>query len=160
MAIEFSLSCPQGGQGEEGHQSGMASQSPEISAKIAEWILSSGNPSVPKIFKLSAAVTFIEQIVQEIQKVFKKYPNSKAGITLSNSFPVMDFKGPLVTGGSWSKGVVYGMAGEGVLPITYLTLAKVAPLGVEISGNGGAINHHHAAQFLALGCNTVQVSRV
>jgi dihydropyrimidine dehydrogenase (NAD+) subunit PreA len=48
------------------------------------------------------------------------------------------------------------MAGTGVLNISYLTLAKAAPLGLNISGNGGAMTYKEAANFLALGCSTVQ----
>ncbi|MFP4687180.1 MAG: 4Fe-4S dicluster-binding protein, partial [bacterium] len=35
-------------------------------------------------------------------------------------------------------------------------LAKAAPIGVEISGNGGPMDYKAAADFLALGCKTVQ----
>ena len=49
-----------------------------------------------------------------------------------------------------------GMAGTGVLNISYLSLAKAAPLGLVISGNGGAMTYKEAADFLALGCTTVQ----
>jgi dihydropyrimidine dehydrogenase (NAD+) subunit PreA len=48
------------------------------------------------------------------------------------------------------------MSGEGVLPISYLSLARAGSMGVFISGNGGAMNHHDAANFLALGAGNVQ----
>jgi len=48
------------------------------------------------------------------------------------------------------------MSGEGVLPISYLTLAKVAHIGVTVSGNGGPMDYRAAANFLALGARTVQ----
>jgi dihydropyrimidine dehydrogenase (NAD+) subunit PreA len=48
------------------------------------------------------------------------------------------------------------MSGEGVLPISYLTLAKVAGMGITVSGNGGAMTYRDAANFLALGAGTVQ----
>jgi dihydropyrimidine dehydrogenase (NAD+) subunit PreA len=48
------------------------------------------------------------------------------------------------------------MSGEGVLPISYLTLAKAAGAGVAISGNGGPMDYKAAADFLALGARTVQ----
>ncbi|MBU1077005.1 MAG: 4Fe-4S binding protein, partial [Spirochaetes bacterium] len=47
-------------------------------------------------------------------------------------------------------------SGQGVTPISYLTLAKAVPLGVEISGNGGPMFYRSAADFLALGTKTVQ----
>ena len=48
------------------------------------------------------------------------------------------------------------MSGEGVTPISYLTLAQAVPEGIEISGNGGPMNYKAAMDFLALGVKTVQ----
>jgi dihydropyrimidine dehydrogenase (NAD+) subunit PreA len=48
------------------------------------------------------------------------------------------------------------MSGEGVIPISNLTLANVARLGVAVSGNGGPMDYKAAAHFLALGAKTVQ----
>ncbi len=48
------------------------------------------------------------------------------------------------------------MSGEGVTPISYLTLANAVPEGIEISGNGGPMNYKAAMDFLALGVKTVQ----
>ena len=56
----------------------------------------------------------------------------------------------------WEEGVVIGMSGEGVLPISNLTLAKVSGTGITVSGNGGAMTYKDAANFLALGAQTVQ----
>ncbi len=56
MGIEYSLSCPQGGDGTEGD---IVSQNAAITAKIIDWIMEVGSPDVPKLFKLTAAVTSI-----------------------------------------------------------------------------------------------------
>jgi ferredoxin len=56
----------------------------------------------------------------------------------------------------WEEGVVIGMSGEGVLPISNLTLAKVSGTEIAVSGNGGPMNYKAAANFLALGAQTVQ----
>jgi dihydropyrimidine dehydrogenase (NAD+) subunit PreA len=89
------------------------------------------------------------------------FPGKKAGITLANSFPVMNFKDVPDIDGVWEKGIVYGMAGEGVVPMSYLCLASVPRdsegKGMEISGNGGVFDYKAAAHFMALGCNTVQM---
>ncbi|UCF78576.1 MAG: FAD-dependent oxidoreductase [Candidatus Eiseniibacteriota bacterium] len=151
MAIEYSLSCPQGGDGTEGD---IVSQNAELSAKIIDWVLERGDGSVPKLFKLTGAVTSIVAIVSAIKQVFDRHRDKKAGITLANTFPTMVFRPGKKR--EWGEGVVVGMGGEGVLNISYLSLAKAAPLGVEISGNGGPVNYKHAADFLALGCKTVQ----
>jgi NADPH-dependent glutamate synthase beta subunit-like oxidoreductase/dihydroorotate dehydrogenase/Pyruvate/2-oxoacid:ferredoxin oxidoreductase delta subunit len=152
MAIEYSLSCPQGGDGTEGD---IVSQNAELTAKIIDWIMQVGSPDVPKLFKLTAAVTSIVPILRAIRGVLDKYPDKKAGITLANSFPTLALR-PASNGHKWDQGVIVGMSGEGVTPISYLTLARAVPEGIEISGNGGPMNYKAAMDFLALGVKTVQ----
>jgi len=89
MIVEYSLSCPQGGDGTKGD---IVSQDAELSAKIVDWVMEISDPNIPKLFKLTGAVTSIYQIVYSIKKVFDKYPNKKAGITLANSFPSLVFR--------------------------------------------------------------------
>jgi NADPH-dependent glutamate synthase beta subunit-like oxidoreductase/dihydroorotate dehydrogenase/Pyruvate/2-oxoacid:ferredoxin oxidoreductase delta subunit len=151
MGIEYSLSCPQGGDGTEG---AIVSQNAALTAKIIDWIMQVGDPDIPKLFKLSAAVTSIAPILRAIRKVLDRYPNKKAGITLANSFPTLAFRS--ATGHAWDEGVIVGMSGEGVTPISYLTLAQAVPEGIEISGNGGPMNYKAAMDFIALGVKTVQ----
>jgi dihydropyrimidine dehydrogenase (NAD+) subunit PreT len=151
MGIEYSLSCPQGGDGTAGD---VVSQNAELSAKIIDWVMEAGDPQFPKLFKLTGAVTSIRAVALRIREVFAQYPDKLAGITLANSFPALSLQSDLETGRD--RGIIVGMAGEGVLPITYLTLAHVADLGLVVSGNGGAMDHRAAAGFLALGASTVQ----
>ncbi len=150
-AIEYSLSCPQGGEGTEGD---IVSQSAELTAKVIDWVMQVSNPDVPKLFKLSAAVTSIETIMNAVKKVLDKYPEKKAGVTLANTFPVLGFQDRDKK--EWENGVVLGMSGEGVAPISYHTLARAVPIGVTISGNGGPMDYRQTANFLALGAKTVQ----
>jgi len=89
MGIEYSLSCPQGGDGTEGD---IVSQNAALTARIIEWILQVGDPDIPKLFKLTAAVTSIVPILRAIRKVLDAHPKSKAGITLANSFPTLGFR--------------------------------------------------------------------
>jgi NADPH-dependent glutamate synthase beta subunit-like oxidoreductase/dihydroorotate dehydrogenase/Pyruvate/2-oxoacid:ferredoxin oxidoreductase delta subunit len=148
--IEYSLSCPQGGDGTKGD---IVAQDAELTAKVVEWVLSGAHAGVPKLFKLTPAVTAIVPIVTAVREVFARHPHAQAGITLANSFPALAFR---ADGGRWDEGVVVGMSGAGVAPISNLTLAKVAGLGVTVSGNGGAMDYRAAANFLALGARTVQ----
>jgi len=151
MGIEYSLSCPQGGDGTEG---AIVSQNATLTARIIDWIMQIGDPDIPKLFKLSAAVTSIVPILRAIRKTLDKYPNNKAGITLANSFPTLAFRP--AEEHPWDEGVIVGMSGEGITPISYLTLAQAVPEGLEISGNGGPMNYKAAMDFLALGVKTVQ----
>ena len=151
MGIEYSLSCPQGGDGTEGD---IVSQNAALTAKIINWIMEVSSTDIPKLFKLTAAVTSIVPILRAIHGVLDKYPEKKAGITLANSFPTLAFR-PAI-GRVWEEGVIVGMSGDGVTPISYLTLANAVPEGIEISGNGGPMNYKAAMDFLALGVKTVQ----
>lgn len=151
MGVEYSLSCPQGGDGTNGD---VVSQNAALTAKIIDWVMEASDDDNPKLFKLTAAVTAIIPIIKAIEEVFARYPNKKAGVTLANSFPSLAFrKSP---GRRWEEGVIIGMSGEGVLPISNLTLARVASTGIIVSGNGGAMTYKDAADFLALGAHTVQ----
>lgn len=155
MGIEYSLSCPQGGDGAKGD---IVSQDAELTGKIIDWVMEAGDYKTPKLFKLTAAVTSIYPIISEIIRVFEKHPGKKAGVTLANTFPSLTFrKGDK---GSWEEGIVIGLSGEGVIPISNLTLANVSKLGIVVSGNGGPMDYKSAADFLALGAETVQFCTV
>lgn len=152
MGIEYSLSCPQGGDGTKGD---IVSQDPELTAKIVDWIMSVSDAEIPKLFKLTGAVTAIYPILFAIKQVLDTYPNKKAGVTLANTFPGLEFQ-PSGEDKLWEDGVVIGMSGQGVTAISNLTLANASKLDVKVSGNGGPMDYKSAAHFLALGAETVQ----
>nr|MBP7195613.1 4Fe-4S binding protein [Candidatus Cloacimonadota bacterium] len=157
MGIEYSLSCPQGGDGTHGD---IVSQDAALTAKIVDWVMEISHPDIPKLFKLTGAVTAIYPIVKAIRDVLDRYPGKKAGITLANTFPTLAFRDKYPSDrpdtALWDEAMIVGMSGEGVLPISYLTIARAAKLGVSISGNGGPMDYLGAANFLALGAETVQ----
>jgi NADPH-dependent glutamate synthase beta subunit-like oxidoreductase/dihydroorotate dehydrogenase/NAD-dependent dihydropyrimidine dehydrogenase PreA subunit len=155
MGIEYSLSCPQGGDGTKGD---IVSQDAELTGKIIDWVMEASDYETPKLFKLTAAVTAIYPIITEIKRVFAKYPGKKAGVTLANTFPSLAFRKGSKR--NWEEGIVIGLSGEGVIPISNLTLANVSKLGVVVSGNGGPMDYKSAADFLALGAETVQFCTV
>ncbi len=154
MAIEYSLSCPQGGDGTEGD---IVSQNAALTAKIIGWVMEVSNPEIPKLFKLTAAVTSVAAILKAIKAVLDKYPNKKAGVTLANTFPSFTFR-KHIDGKEheWEQGVVIGMSGHGVTAISNSSLWNVRNSGVAVSGNGGPMNYKDAANFLALGAINVQ----
>ncbi len=75
MGIEYSLSCPQGGDGTEGD---IVSQNAALTAKIIDWIMQVGDPNIPKLFKLTAAVTSLAPILRAIRAVLDKYPEQQS----------------------------------------------------------------------------------
>jgi dihydroorotate dehydrogenase len=81
MGIEYSLSCPQGGDGTKGD---IVSQDAELTAKIVGWVMEAGDPDVPKLFKLTGAVTAIRPIVTAVKETLARHPGKKAGVTLAN----------------------------------------------------------------------------
>ncbi len=149
--IEYSLSCPQGGDGTEGD---IVSQSAPLTAKIIDWVMECSQPDIPKLFKLTGAVTSIVPILQAIKTVFDRYPHKKAGVTLANTFPSLAFRPGAKT--QWDEGIIVGMSGDGVKHISNLTLANASQVGLVVSGNGGPMDYKAAADFLALGASTVQ----
>ena len=155
MGVEYSLSCPQGGDGTDGD---VVSQNAELTAKIVDWVMAASADDCPKLFKLTAAVTAIPPIVRRIQTVLARYPQKQAGITLANSFPALAIRRAKQR--PWDEGVVVGLSGEGVLAISNLTLARATGLGVVVSGNGGPMDYRAAAHFLALGARTVQLCSI
>lgn len=150
MGIEYSLSCPQGGDGTHGD---IVAQDAALSAKIIDWVMQVSSPNVPKLFKLTGAVTAIKPIISAVKAVLDRYPDKKAGVTLANTFPSLGFRERTQ---GWDEGVIVGMSGAGVLPISYLSLARAGGMSVFVSGNGGAMNYMDAANFLALGAGNVQ----
>ncbi|MDQ1355021.1 MAG: dihydropyrimidine dehydrogenase, partial [Acidobacteriota bacterium] len=153
MGIEYSLSCPQGGDGTEGD---IVSQNAALTAKIIDWVMEISDPAIPKLFKLTGAVTSIAVIMNAIRQVLDKYPAKKAGVTLANTFPTLIFRKG--NNPPWEEGIIVGMSGDGITPISYLTLANAmsGASGIVISGNGGPMDYKAAADFLALGAKTVQ----
>ncbi len=151
MGIEYSLSCPQGGDGTEGD---IVSQNAALTAKIIDWIMEVGSPDIPKLFKLTAAVTSIVPILRAIRKVLDKYPEKKAGITLANSFPTLAFR-PAI---GQRLGGRCGHRHERRRRHAHLLsdARQRGPEGIEISGNGGPMTYKAAMDFLALGVKTVQ----
>jgi len=150
MGIEYSLSCPQGGDGTHGD---IVAQDAELTAKIIDWVMQISDPEIPKLFKLTGAVTAIYPIITAVKEVLDRYPGKKAGVTLANTFPTLGFRERKE---GWDEGIIVGMSGEGALPISYLSLARAGKMGVFVSGNGGAMSYMDAANFLALGAGNVQ----
>jgi NADPH-dependent glutamate synthase beta subunit-like oxidoreductase/dihydroorotate dehydrogenase/ferredoxin len=151
MGVEYSLSCPQGGDGTEGD---IVSQNAALTAKIIDWVMEVSDPDIPKLFKLTGAVTSIVAILNAVKQVLQEYPGKKAGVTLANTFPTMIFREG--SKAAWEDGIVVGMSGEGVLPISYLTIAQAASVGIPISATAGPMDYKAAADLLALGAGTVQ----
>src|ERR1039457_4745627 len=76
MGVEYSLSCPQGGDGTNGD---LVSQNAELTARIVGWVIEACAPAVPKLFKLAGSVTAFQPIVRAIREVLARHPDKRAG---------------------------------------------------------------------------------
>ena len=84
MGIEYSLSCPQGGDGTEGD---IVSQNAALTARIIDWILEVGDPDIPKLFKLTAAVTSIVPILGQSRRSLPSTHTAKQGLPWQTPSP-------------------------------------------------------------------------
>ncbi|CAL6088071.1 Dihydropyrimidine_dehydrogenase [Hexamita inflata] len=146
--VELSLSCPQGGDSSEGS---IAAQSVAQSCKIVRWALETPEltKKVPLLFKMTAACTSVETIIKAVQKVIEEYPEKNAGITMANSFPVVDIKQTVRPNRAYPyDAIVVGLGGAHVLPISNLSLTSLFNVqNLQISGNGGVVDYKSAADF-------------
>ncbi|KAL0236456.1 hypothetical protein GEMRC1_003038 [Eukaryota sp. GEM-RC1] len=145
--VEYSLSCPQGSGGDEeksGNEGSMVSQSASLTRKVIDWVMECSNPNIPKLFKLTGAVTDPMTPVGAAMEVFAKYPNKKGGATLANSFPSLEFiESKQSSNGKYRQARV-------LLPCPWTRDQ------LELSASGGAMDYRSTADFMALGATTVQ----
>ncbi len=110
MGVEYSLSCPQGGDGTNGD---LVSQSAELTAKIVGWVMETGDPDVPKLFKLTGAVTAIQPIIRAIQEVLRPPSRQEGRCDAREQLPVARVPalgGPPLGGGGRDRDVGRGRA--------------------------------------------------
>ena len=152
--VELNFGCPHG-MSERGMGSAVG-QVPEYIQQVTEWC--KAHTDLPVFVKLTPNITDIRyparaahsggaDAVSLINTI-----NSITGIDLDNMAPQ-----PTVAG----KGVHGGYCGPAVKPIALSMVSEIArdpqTQGLPISGIGGVGTWRDAAEFLALGCGSVQV---
>lgn len=151
--IELNFGCPHG-MCERGMGSAVG-QEPKIAEKIAKWAVDFSN--IPVLVKLTPNVADITE--QGMAAVRAKADGvalintikSIMGVDLDDLIPF-----PKLRNGSTNG----GYCGPAIKPIALhmvATLAKHPEFNLEISGVGGIRNWRDAAEFIALGCTSVQV---
>ncbi len=153
-AVELNFGCPHG-MSERGMGSAVG-QVPEYIEMVARWCKM--HTKLPVIVKLTPNITDIRyparaaktggaDAVSLINTI-----NSIVSVDLENFAPV-----PTIDG----KGSHGGYCGPAVKPIALNMVAEIArdpeTHGMPISGIGGITDWRDAAEFIALGCGTVQV---
>jgi dihydropyrimidine dehydrogenase (NAD+) subunit PreA len=151
--IELNFSCPHGYPKKE--KGSAIGQNAEYSSKITGWLKKDERITIPIIPKLTAAVTDIIYIGEEIAKA------GAEGICAINSFPsIMGFDlktlapKPNINGYSTAG----GYSGPGLKPIALKCVndLMISP-GLPIMACGGISNGSDAIEFLLLGAPLVQV---
>jgi len=151
--LELNFGCPHG-MSERGMGSAVG-QVPEYSCLITEWVKEVAR--TPVLVKLTPNVTDIRAIARAVRRGGAdalsaiNTINSITGIDLDTLTPRPD------VGGHSSHG---GYCGPAVKPIALHLVQQIASdpeVGLPISGIGGISGWREAAEFMLLGCGTVQV---
>jgi dihydropyrimidine dehydrogenase (NAD+) subunit PreA len=151
--LELNFGCPHG-MSERGMGSAVG-QVPEYACMITEWVKEVAR--TPVIVKLTPNITDIRAVARAAKRGGADAVsaintiNSITGIDLETFTPRPD------VGGFSSHG---GYCGPAVKPIALNMVQQIASdssVGIPISGIGGVSGWREAAEFLLLGCGTVQV---
>ena len=151
--LELNFGCPHG-MSERGMGSAVG-QVPEYSCMITEWVKEAAR--TPVMIKLTPNVTDIRAVARAAKKGGAdalsaiNTINSITGIDLDTLIPRPN------VGGFSAHG---GYCGPAVKPIALHLVEQIASdaeVGIPISGIGGIAGWKEAAEFILLGCGTVQV---
>jgi dihydropyrimidine dehydrogenase (NAD+) subunit PreA len=153
-AIELNFGCPHG-MSERGMGSAVG-QVPEYIQMVAAWCKQYSK--LPVIVKLTPNITDIRQPARA----------AKAGgadavslINTINSIMGVDLERMTMSPATDGKGSHGGYCGPAVKPIALAMVAEIArdaaTRGLPISGIGGISTWRDAAEYIAMGCGTVQV---
>jgi dihydroorotate dehydrogenase subfamily 1 len=155
-AFECNFSCPHGLP--ERRMGSAMGENPEILKEVCSWVMSAAK--VPVWAKMTPNVTHIEDpsraaLLADCQGISAiNTIRSVIGVNLETLRPEPTVEGYTTPGGYSCKAV---------LPIALRMCMEVAQLiksefpGRSLSGIGGVESGRDAAQFILLGCNTVQV---
>ena len=155
-AFECNFSCPHGLP--ERRMGSAMGENPEILAEVCGWVMSAAK--VPVWAKMTPNVTHIEDPTRAALKAGCQGVSaintirSVIGVDLESLRPEPSVEGYTTPGGYSSKAI---------MPIALRMCMEVAKLehdefpGRTLSGIGGIESGRDAAQFILLGCHTVQV---
>ena len=148
--LELNFGCPHG-MSERGMGSAVG-QVPEYACMITEWVKEVAR--TPVLVKLTPNITDIRTVARAAKK---GGADGLSAINTINSITSIDLDTltprPNV-GGFSAHG---GYCGPAVKPIALHMVQQVAETGLPVSGIGGIGTWRDAAEFILLGCGTVQV---
>src|SRR4051794_3240942 len=151
--LELNFGCPHG-MSERGMGSAVG-QVPEYACMITEWVKEVAR--TPVIVKLTPNITDIRAVARAARRA---NADALSAINTINSITGVDLDTLTprpVVGGLSAHG---GYCGPAVKPIALHLVQQIASdaeVGLPISGIGGVSGWREAAEFIVLGCGTVQV---
>ena len=151
--LELNFGCPHG-MSERGMGAAVG-QVPEYTCQIVEWVKEVAR--TPVIVKLTPNVTDVRYIGRAAVQGGADALSLINTINSITSIDLNDFVPRPKVGAKSSHG---GYCGPAVKPIALHMVSQVAKdpaIGVPISGIGGIATWNDAAEFIALGCTSVQV---
>ncbi|MFT3848979.1 MAG: NAD-dependent dihydropyrimidine dehydrogenase subunit PreA [Propionivibrio sp.] len=152
--LELNFGCPHG-MSERGMGSAVG-QVPEYIEMVARWCKQYSK--LPVIVKLTPNITDIRFPARAAKK---GGADAVSLINTISSIMGVDLDTMIMSPSTGGKGSHGGYCGPAVKPIALNMVAEIArdpeTFGLPISGIGGVSNWRDAAEYIALGCGTVQV---
>ncbi len=152
--IELNFGCPHG-MSERGMGAAVG-QVPEYIEMVTRWCKQYSR--MPVIVKLTPNITDIRFPARAAKK---GGADAVSLINTINSIMGVDLDSMIMSPSTGGKGSHGGYCGPAVKPIALNMVAEIArdveTAGLPISGIGGISNWRDAAEYIALGCGTVQV---
>ena len=148
--LELNFGCPHG-MSERGMGSAVG-QVPQYCSMITEWVKEVAQ--TPVLVKLTPNITDIRPVAQAAKLGGAdglsaiNTINSITGIDLDNFVPRPNVDGKSAHG---------GYCGPAVKPIALHMVQQIAEVGLPVSGIGGISNWRDAAEFILLGCQSLQL---
>jgi dihydropyrimidine dehydrogenase (NAD+) subunit PreA len=148
--LELNFGCPHG-MSERGMGSAVG-QVPQYCEMITEWVKEIAQ--TPVLVKLTPNITDIRPIAQAAKQ---GGADGLSAINTINSITSIDLDNYVPRPNVDGKSAHGGYCGPAVKPIALHMVQQIAEVGLPVSGIGGISNWRDAAEFILLGCQSLQL---
>ena len=148
--LELNFGCPHG-MSERGMGSAVG-QVPQYCSMITEWVKEIAQ--TPVLVKLTPNITDIRPVAHSAKQ---GGADGLSAINTINSITSIDLDNFVPRPNVDGKSAHGGYCGPAVKPIALHMVQQIAEVGLPVSGIGGISNWRDAAEFILLGCQTLQL---
>jgi dihydropyrimidine dehydrogenase (NAD+) subunit PreA len=148
--LELNFGCPHG-MSERGMGSAVG-QVPQYCSMITEWVKEIAQ--TPVLVKLTPNITDIRPVAHAAKQ---GGADALSAINTINSITGIDLDTLVPRPNVDGKSAHGGYCGPAVKPIALHMIQQIAEVGLPVSGIGGVSNWRDAAEFILLGCQSVQL---